>query len=490
MNGNCLQEDISFIDKFEEKVENGFYTAGLDSVFFKSTDSILLGVSGGADSVAMLFACLSIIKKAGGSPERMKVVTIDHNIRPKEESGGDAAFVQNLCYENNVECHLVVLPKGLVELTAAERMKGVEESARFLRYQAFDGIIKRLNAGLFCLAHNRNDQLETLIMRFFQGSDTASSCGIPRSRGVFCRPMLDISRQDIERYLELLDVPFRMDKTNFDEAFLRNRIRSVLMPAVSKVMPGWDKSVLAGAEKQAENKAVLDAAASGVEWHCEKKGSATRVFIDLSLFYSLLPAIRRMALYRAFNQLELDFRVPYKLIKEVVHSDYNIKNDTMFSCSSSGLRVYRDETCLYVELEESVKTECVEGFYSLIDSPGVYKLPFGTIQAKEIFSCDLSHTRTLFAVPVVLRSPQPSDCVIHGGVKKNLMEYFAEIKIPTEKRHGIPVIEQAGQDFVCILPGFLEGENKDERMIEPTVDVSKKIKTEGYLSIEMMAEDW
>ena len=150
---------------------------------FGRTKVLGAAVSGGADSVSLLCALAKIKEgleggskkelpeagqKAKGRPFFPKIVcvTVDHSIRPEEESSGDAAFVKSLCQKLGVECAVKKIERGAVERLAAQRGKGVEEAARFLRYQKFEGFAKESGAQFICLAHNQNDALETLLMRF------------------------------------------------------------------------------------------------------------------------------------------------------------------------------------------------------------------------------------------------------------------------------------------------------------------------------------
>ncbi|MBR5866347.1 MAG: tRNA lysidine(34) synthetase TilS [Spirochaetaceae bacterium] len=329
------------LNSFERKIIESFASAQMNSDdFFRKDKTIMFGVSGGADSVAMLIAFTEIRKKlfSDKSPE-FYVVSIDHSIRPSEESAGDARYVQELCRKLDVECQVVHFPEGLVSGIASERMKGIEEAARFLRYQSFEQIAKEHNASLFCLAHNRNDQLETLLMRFLQGSDTSSSVGIPRKRGIFYRPMLDISRDEIEDYLLQHQIEYKTDSTNSDESYLRNRIRNTLIPVISQSFPGWDKAVLSGVEKKIEDNYALEQVIHNLDWDkgLNKKGNPY-ISVDARQFYEMLPAFRRRFIYKGLTILEVQNRIPYKVIKNAI---YAIKNNSdtipLFSFFSTNL---------------------------------------------------------------------------------------------------------------------------------------------------------
>ena len=150
------------------------------------------------------------------------------------------------------------LEKGQVAALADKKSIGIEAAARELRYEAFENFIVQKDLKCLCLAHNKNDQLETLLMRFLQGAGTQSRSGIPQVRGKYVRPLLNIERAQIEEYLTQKNISWRNDSTNSDTSYLRNRIRSDLVPVLNEKFSGWDKAVLTGAQKAADDAEVLE----------------------------------------------------------------------------------------------------------------------------------------------------------------------------------------------------------------------------------------
>ena len=130
---------------------------------------IAAGVSGGADSVSLLVSLCNIFSPLGVT---LHVVTVNHNIRPENETCGDADFVVDLCSNLQkegklVDCTVKEISRGFVEQTACERKSGIEEAARFLRYKVFSDFCNQNDIQVLFLAHNRNDNLETVLMRFW-----------------------------------------------------------------------------------------------------------------------------------------------------------------------------------------------------------------------------------------------------------------------------------------------------------------------------------
>lgn len=180
---------MSDLNTFEQKLFDSLKKL-IGPEEFGRTKVLGAAVSGGADSISLLCALAKIkacfesgskkaLAAAGQKAEsrsafpKIVCVTVDHSIRPEAESSGDAAFVQGICASLGVECAVKKIERGAAERLAAQRGKGLEEAARLLRYQIFEDFAKESGAQYICLAHNQNDALETLLMRFLQGSAAA-----------------------------------------------------------------------------------------------------------------------------------------------------------------------------------------------------------------------------------------------------------------------------------------------------------------------------
>ena len=149
--------------------------------------------------------------------------------------------VKNLCKHygdkkavNDISFEVKNLCKGEVFSYSKEKGCVVEAAARDLRYKAFEEFITKYDLVFLCLAHNKNDQVETALMRFLQGGSVYSSSCIPQVRQKFIRPLLNISRTQIEEYLLKLNVLWRYDSTNLDNEYLRNKIRNELVPFLNE----------------------------------------------------------------------------------------------------------------------------------------------------------------------------------------------------------------------------------------------------------------
>lgn len=178
---------------------------------------LLLAVSGGRDSVALLHACAAI---AALYRLQLEVAHVDHGLR--KESRADAAFVRTLAASYALPFHLKRAPRRPARTN-------LEDWARKVRYDYFSSVLKRRNLQYVLTAHNANDQAETLLMRLIQNREFSGICRQdPRRR--LLRPFLGLERSEIEAYIRRNQLRFVEDKSNQDTALLRNRIRHRLLP--------------------------------------------------------------------------------------------------------------------------------------------------------------------------------------------------------------------------------------------------------------------
>ena len=188
---------------------------------------IIAGVSGGADSMCML---LVLLKLQETFEYTLSVVHVEHGIRGVD-SRKDAAFVQQFCEKNGIECTICYYN---VPEYAKEHGMGEEEAGRYLRYASFEAEKEKYpdREVKIAVAHNLNDNAETMLFHLARGSGVRGLCGIAPVRGNIIRPLLTVSRQEIEVYLSGMGQDFCMDVTNMSARYSRNRIRMDALPAL------------------------------------------------------------------------------------------------------------------------------------------------------------------------------------------------------------------------------------------------------------------
>lgn len=193
----------------------------------KNGDNIVVGVSGGPDSMALLNVLLNIREKINFE---ITVAHVNHMIRI--EADEETKYVQNFCKEKNIECFI---KKEKVEEIAKKDKVGTEEAGRKLRYSFFDEVAKKVNANKVATAHNANDNAETVLMNIIRGSGTSGLKGIEPARGnKYIRPLIECTRDEIEEYCEEQHLQPKIDKTNMENIYTRNKIRNILLPYIKE----------------------------------------------------------------------------------------------------------------------------------------------------------------------------------------------------------------------------------------------------------------
>ena len=281
----------------------------------------LIACSGGADSTALLLAFHQLQTRFH---YRLTVVTVNHNIRSAEESAADSAFVAELCsrLDPPVDCVVEEIPAGEVVRYAKDRNRGTEDAARTLRYRLFEKTAASVGVDYIVTAHNRSDVYETALMRLFQGGSTASLSMMPVRRGRYLRPLITVERRDIEAFLRQQGIAWREDATNAEDAYLRNRIRHHLVPALAAAFGGWrtgldktmqrislDRSICE--EALAAARTNFTGASGAADWGRCKHGALT---IAANFFDSLHPALRLRMLEQGCRRLGIAARIPLGIL--------------------------------------------------------------------------------------------------------------------------------------------------------------------------------
>ena len=195
----------------------------------KDGDKIVLGVSGGPDSISML-NILNEIKHEQSIKFEIYVAHVNHLIR--EEAIDDEKYVENYCNKNDIECYLKRID---VEKIANNKKIGTEEAGRNARYDFFEEILQKTGSNKIAIAHNKNDKIETIIMHLLRGSGLSGLKGIePIRDNKYIRPLIECERQEIEQYCEENELNPRIDKTNFENEYTRNKIRNIVIPYIKQ----------------------------------------------------------------------------------------------------------------------------------------------------------------------------------------------------------------------------------------------------------------
>ena len=215
--------------------------------YSKKGDRVVVGVSGGADSVALLHCLTRDLPQYQLYPV---VCHVNHKLRGAE-SDQDEAFVRSLCEHLGVPCH--VLSED-VALLAEQRKIGVEVCGRELRYDFFTKTAAQYGENVkIATAHTLSDQAETVLFRLTRGAGLHGLCGIPPMRGAIIRPLLEVTRAEVESYLSGIGLEYRIDSSNRETVYARNRIRLKVVPELEKINPSFSETLCGTVESLRED---------------------------------------------------------------------------------------------------------------------------------------------------------------------------------------------------------------------------------------------
>ncbi len=198
-------------------------------------DKIVIAVSGGPDSMCLLEILRKLKQEScqnGTSPLAtfdFVVAHVNHMIR--EEAKEDEAFVKNYCMKFDIR----FFGKGIdVQHIANTNKMSIEEAGRYARYHFFDEVLQKIGGNKIAIAHNKNDKVETMIMNALRGCGVQGLKGIEPIRDKYIRPLIECDRKEIEAYCEEQQIVPRIDKTNFENVYTRNKIRNIMIPYIEK----------------------------------------------------------------------------------------------------------------------------------------------------------------------------------------------------------------------------------------------------------------
>ena len=467
---------------YEKNTENKVLAYCKKTAMFDAGDKVVLGVSGGADSICLLFVLHRLQEQLG---IELCVVHVNHKIR--EEAVEDAAYVRMICEALEIP---FVLKEVDVQTLAKELHMGTEEAGRKARYQAFDDVAREFGAEKIAVAHSSNDRAETMLFHLFRGTGLKGMAGILPVRDKIVRPLLCLEREQIEAYLEQCGIEYKTDATNETDDYTRNRIRRNILPYVkAHIAEGCIENMCRGADIFAQEEEYLEEQTVLALKVCSEIGSGgeniaricrEKGFIDLFVdkFSEYHPVIRKRMLLYVLKHLSPGMQdITATHIDDImtlfedrgnrqIHLPYQIK----------GQRIYGK-----VRLErgngESKRPKVFDVQVPKLKEPGDCRevaLPDGsrlefsllpvdveTVQKSTIFQ-NISENRYTkwFDYDKIfkwlrVRTRQTGDYLtISGGESlrhKKLKEYMVSEKIPKQEREEIPLI--AEEDHVLWVIG-------------------------------------
>ena len=310
-----------------------------------ANDKIVLGVSGGPDSLFMLNILNNLKEQL-----QIQIVVAHVNHKIREEADDDEQFVKELCKKINVEFYSKRIE---VETYANNNKIGLEEAGRKVRYEFFEEVLKLTGANKIAVAHNKNDKIETMIMHIIRGSGISGLQGIQPKNNKIIRPIIEIERKDIEQYCQEQNLEPRIDKTNFENTYTRNKIRNIVIPYIKQEFnPNFIETMTRLSEVITEENIFLNKLTESEYKNILIKKSEKEIALDLRKFNELDNILKKRIILYTVSILRGGSQGIEKIhIEDIVKlCKNNIGNK--FLIPNKGLKVLvKDKKILFIKEE-------------------------------------------------------------------------------------------------------------------------------------------
>ncbi|MBI2354021.1 MAG: tRNA lysidine(34) synthetase TilS [Deltaproteobacteria bacterium] len=413
----------------------------LEQRLFGPGDTLIVALSGGADSTALL----DLLSGLPGFQPRLVAAHLNHSLRGAD-SEADEAFSRGLAgrYSIPFESRRVD-----VRAFAAQHRLNLEDAGRRARHAFFEELRRKWGAAAVALGHHADDQAETVLMRLLRGAGSAGLSGMPyRNERGFIRPLLDVTRSEIEEWLTQKGLAWREDQSNRDTAFLRNRIRHELLPLLEGYNPAVRERLTATAGLLAADDDLLETLTRKEYARLAERGAAAVAF-EVAALTQMHPAMLRRLIRHAVSELAGDLRhLSLRHVGDVAALlDDGPPNRRI---TLPGLLLARREYGRLVIQRAGADLGTPEEV--VIDAPGRYRLWDGmTLEispAAPPERLDETSPGTAWLDPAkapfpwLVRTFLPGDRIVPFGMSgsRKVKEIFIDAKIPLSQRKRIPLV--------------------------------------------------
>ncbi len=468
---------------FERKV----LTLCRDNGLFSQGDRLVIGVSGGPDSMALLHVLTRLASDLGIS---MIVAHVDHGLRPlaaKEEEN----LVQRAAASLGLECQV-----GHLEVAAHAKGHGssIEEAARDLRYEFFEAIAKDHDANKIAVAHTADDQAEEVLLRLVRGAGRKGLAGMTLLReGRVVRPFLTTEKAEVLSYLQERKIAFVHDSSNTDRRYLRNKIRLDLLPYLAQYNSNIKQTLRQTASILRDEDAFLDDYVEHDYALLVHEGVAAAGGPTASLtcaqFNQRPLAIRRRLLEKMLIRLGL--KPGYRQIDGLISlATAKGKGQLHLKNGLRALTEFGEMRLFYPCGREARRGNLVEDtrpFNLVVPQPGQYLIPeIGKEIIVEIIAAvpspeELKHENTVFfdaevvVFPLLIRNRRPGDRFhpMHSKGRKNVADFLTDLKVPEAQRNKLPIVLSSNR-IVAVLGGRCDQVAKVTRSTVSVLKVSMR----------------
>lgn len=416
-------------------------------------DKIIVALSGGPDSMSLLHALSTLKEKYNIT---LYAAHVNHMLRGLD-SDNDEKACRSFCEEISVEFFSLAID---VDSIAKEKNISHEMAGREVRYDFFHKLLNKLNANKIALAHNVNDQAETILMRLMRGSGLEGLVGIKPIRDhIFIRPLINTKRSEIEEYCGKNNLPVRIDKTNFENIYARNKVRLELIPYIEENFNGDIINTLNRMSSliTMDNEYLEENSSKLFEKYCDTQREKVIIYKDaFNLHYSMLSRIIRRAMMNIKGNL-------YNLESIHVENIIDIQKSgtgktTMIPGGVVVTNVYKDIHFAMNKSKEEQDEFLRELNLGKNILPELKKIITLTVISKEDYCKNIDENNIKYfdydrvRKSITIRHRKEGDRFTPLGMKgsKKLKDLFMDLKIPREDRDTIPLL-CFGEDISWII---------------------------------------
>jgi len=406
----------------------------LENKLIKNNEKIVIGFSGGPDSVFLLEVLLKL--KEEFSLE-LSLAHINHLLRG-EESDGDEEFVRRAAERVNIPCF--VRRESMQEYAKLHKV-GDEEAGREIRYGFFEEVLKETGAHKVALAHNLDDEIETFMFRLMRGTSLKGLEGIPVRRDHYIRPVLHLYKKEIMQYLDENKVEYRIDSSNLKSDYTRNNIRLNLIPEIEREYNGGFKEKIVNLMEEVREVNDL------------LKVDYKDFLVDGSLCLEMMETLSNYERRKILNSYLVKYGVEVSRKKLDSITDLMNTGGSKELSLGKNLKLKKEYSKLFVSVDSENYKDIV--LQTELAVPGEVK--FGRYKIKAVSGKARVSGRQSFVADIPIdsvlhiRSRRAGDriAISRSGATKKLKEIFINSKTPKEMRDEIPIVT-LGEEIIWV----------------------------------------
>ncbi len=420
-------------------------------------DRILVAVSGGMDSVLLLYLLNKYKKELG---IQIEAAHINHMLRSKE-SDKDQQLVNDLCKEWSIPFHTISINVKKISKT---NKWSIEEGARKLRYEYLESLREQFAFTKIAVAHHHKDQAETILMHLIRGTGAEGLRGMFIDKNNIIRPLLNITREDIEEKVIELKLEYRTDKSNLQTIHTRNKIRLKLLPILKKYNPQIENNLVKTGEIIREDNNFIESEV--VKYYHKYIEHEDQYLIINEKITELHLAIRRRLLIKAYKELSHMY-LEYKFVEQAddyIKKEQNKQNKKLGL--PNGINLYRNKKGFILDIRKK-KTDIHLSEELLIEKPGQYEFSGNHLTLEIITEILTKYTYIKrdtdegyvdfdkLTWPLKVRNRKPGDrfLVIGDKSERKLKKLFIDRGIEAGIRDELPLIFTK-DDKLVFIPGL------------------------------------